>query len=58
MPAGWFTEEEEAQHKRDYNAVLVDRYQRGLPLSGIDKKEARKLIRQAAAFAKQAKEAQ
>lgn len=50
---GWFTDEEVSQQRRDYNATLVDRYECGLPLTNLDRKEARKLIREAKAFEKQ-----
>lgn len=42
---GWFSEEEKAQHKADYENELVRRYEAGLSLSKEDKKEARKILK-------------
>ena len=51
---GWTSDEEEAEKQRAYNAELVDRYQKGLWVGNLGAKEARRLIRQTKAFAKQA----
>ncbi len=50
----FFTAEQEDARERAYRLMLVERYQAGLPLPAADRREARKLIREAKAFAKQA----
>jgi hypothetical protein len=52
--AEFFTAEQEDARERAYRLCLVERYQAGLPLPAADRREARKLIREAKAFAKQA----
>lgn len=39
-----FTAEEKAQHARDYEAMLVERYRAGLSMSKADEREAQRLL--------------
>ncbi len=50
-----FTDEQKAEQTREYNAMLIARLKLDLPMPAADKREARRLIKAANAFAKQAK---
>lgn len=45
MANGWTTAEEQAAAQRSYEDALVRRYQGGMVLSSIDRREARKVIK-------------
>lgn len=42
---GWFTPAQEAEHRRAYEDMLVDRFNKGLGLSASDKRDARRIIK-------------
>lgn len=48
----FFTSEQAAEQQRAYEQMLVDRYQQGLPMTKWDKRDARRILRQRAAFAR------
>lgn len=43
---GWTNPEEQAQIQRAYEDELVRRYEQKLPLTKLDKRDARRIIRQ------------